>query len=82
MIVFSIRTLSESIEYKIEFQLRLSNNPVDLIGLDSKQLKRLIILGYAVDDNVRSLKEKYGNIFSIPAKRFLSKEEKLTLKEK
>lgn len=80
--VLSIRTISQSIDYKIEYQLKLSNNPVSLLQLDSKQLNRLILGGYAIDDNVRTLKEKYGNVHSIPAKKFLTKEEKLTLKER
>ena len=82
MMVLSIRSLSEAINYKVEYQLQLSNQPVKLLELDTKQLHRLIVLGFAVDDNVRALKEKYGNVFSIPAKKFLSAEEKLRLKDK
>lgn len=82
MMVFSIRTLTESIKYKVEFQLLLTPNPVRLLELEAKQLHRLIILGFQVDDNVRELKERYKNVFGIPAKKFLSAEEKLSLKNK
>ena len=78
----SIRTLVDAIVYKIEYQLQLSNEPVKLLDLESKQLKRLINYGYAVDDNVWSLKQKYGNVFSIPQKKYLTKEQKLNLKGK
>lgn len=76
----SIRKLAESIKYKVEFQLRLSNEPVGLLETDTLQLTRLISRGYAVDDNVEMLLERYKTIHSLPEKKRLTKEQKQTLK--
>ena len=82
MNVVSVRTIANSIKYKVEFQLQTITDPQKLLTLDTVNLMHLINYGYAIDDNVRTLRNMYGNIVSIPAKKKLSAVEKFTLKEK
>lgn len=79
--VISIRTIASQIKYKVLYQLQMTAGPQKLLLLDSANLYHLIVFGYSVDDNVASLKIKYQNVVSIPVKKKLTAEEKLTLKE-